>query len=69
MTVTVQPAGKLEDFILDMASLDHEPTSKEIENIFTENDMQVFKASFRELRINGMKKDAYYIVLAIHNKC
>ena len=41
MTVTVQSAGKFEDFFLEMAGLDPEPTSKEIENIFTENDMQV----------------------------
>ena len=41
MTVTVQPAGKLEDFFLTMAALDHEPSPKEIEKIFEENEMQV----------------------------
>lgn len=30
---------------------------------------RVFKVSFQKLRINGMKKDAYYFVLAIHDKC
>ncbi|REG81354.1 cupin domain-containing protein [Algoriphagus antarcticus] len=41
MTVILQPAGKLEDFFVTMAALDHEPTTKEIENIFEENEMQV----------------------------
>lgn len=41
MTVTMQPAGKLEDFFVTVASLDHEPTQKEMEKIFADNDMQV----------------------------
>jgi quercetin dioxygenase-like cupin family protein len=41
MTVVVQPAGKLEDFFVTMAALDHEPSQKEIEIIFADNDMQV----------------------------
>jgi quercetin dioxygenase-like cupin family protein len=41
MTVVVQPAGKLEDFFVTMANLDHEPSPKEIEIIFADNDMQV----------------------------
>jgi quercetin dioxygenase-like cupin family protein len=41
MTVVVQPAGKLEDFFVTMANLDHEPSPKEIETIFADNDMQV----------------------------
>lgn len=41
MTVILQPAGKLEDFFVTISSLDHEPTSKEIEKIFTDNEMQV----------------------------
>jgi quercetin dioxygenase-like cupin family protein len=41
MTVVVQPAGKLEDFFVAMAALDHEPSLKEVENIFADNDMQV----------------------------
>jgi quercetin dioxygenase-like cupin family protein len=41
MTVTMQPAGKLEDFFVTVAALDHEPTPKEMEKIFADNDMQV----------------------------
>lgn len=41
MTVTLQPAGKLEDFFVTMAALDHEPTPAEIAKIFADNDMQV----------------------------
>lgn len=41
MTVTVQPAGKLEDFFVTMAALDHEPSKVEIAKIFSDNDMQV----------------------------
>ncbi len=41
MTVIMQPAGKLEDFFVTMAALDHEPTPKEIEKIFADNEMQV----------------------------
>ncbi|WP_262713090.1 cupin domain-containing protein [Subsaximicrobium wynnwilliamsii] len=41
MTVVLQPAGKLEDFFVTMAALNHEPTPKEIEKIFTDNEMQV----------------------------
>ena len=41
MTVILQPAGKLEDFFVTMAALDHEPTKNELEKIFADNDMQV----------------------------
>lgn len=41
MTVTMQPAGKLEEFFVTMAALDHEPTKEEINKIFADNDMQV----------------------------
>ncbi len=41
MNVVLQPAGKLEEFFVTMAALDHEPTQKEIEIIFADNDMQV----------------------------
>lgn len=41
MTVTLQPAGKLEDFFVTMAALDHEPAKEELEKIFADNDMQV----------------------------
>jgi len=41
MTVIVQPAGKLEDFFVTVAALDHEPTPEEMKTIFADNDMQV----------------------------
>ncbi len=41
MTVIMQPAGKLENFFVTVASLDHEPTPKEMEKIFADNEMQV----------------------------
>lgn len=41
MTVTMQPAGKLEDFFVAVAALDHEPTPKEMEKLFADNEMQV----------------------------
>jgi quercetin dioxygenase-like cupin family protein len=34
MTVTVQPAGKLEDFFVTMAALEAEPTKEQIAKIF-----------------------------------
>jgi quercetin dioxygenase-like cupin family protein len=41
MTVTFQPAGKLENFFLTMAALDHEPTAPEMAKIFADNEMQI----------------------------
>ena len=41
MTVTFQPAGKMERFFVTMSSIDREPTTKEIADIFAANDMQV----------------------------
>lgn len=41
MTVILQPAGKLENFFVTMAALDHEPNQQEIAKIFSDNDMQV----------------------------
>ncbi len=41
MTVIFQPAGKMEDFFVTMAALDHEPTKEEISKIFIDNDMRV----------------------------
>jgi quercetin dioxygenase-like cupin family protein len=41
MTVTLQPAGKLENFFITMAALDHEPTFEEVAKIFADNEMQV----------------------------
>jgi quercetin dioxygenase-like cupin family protein len=41
MIVTLQPAGKLEDFFVSMAALDHEPTKPEIAALFEANGMKV----------------------------
>ena len=41
MTVTMQPAGKLENFFVTMAALDHEPSAAQIAKIFADNEMQV----------------------------
>lgn len=41
MTVIVQPAGKLEEFFVTMAALDHEPNQSEIAKIFLDNEMEV----------------------------
>ena len=41
MNVTMQPAGKLENFFVCMSSLDHEPSQQEIAKIFADNEMEV----------------------------
>ena len=41
MMVTLQPAGKLENFFVAMSSLDHEPSPEEIRQLFAENEMQI----------------------------
>lgn len=41
MTVTFQPAGKMEDFFLQVAALDHEPSQQEMAGIFADNEMQI----------------------------
>jgi len=41
MTVTMQPAGKLEDFFVTMSALDHEPSQEEMRKIFADNEMQL----------------------------
>lgn len=41
MTVILQPAGKLENFFVTMAGLDHEPTPEEVARIFAANEMHV----------------------------
>lgn len=41
MTVTFQPAGKMEEFFLTISTLDHEPSTEEIAEIFAANEMQV----------------------------
>lgn len=41
MVVTFQPAGKMENFFISVAALDHEPTKQEMAMIFEENEMEV----------------------------
>ncbi len=41
MIVTFQPAGKIEDFFVTMAGLNHEPTKEEIASLFEANEMSV----------------------------
>ncbi|GAB4030110.1 cupin domain-containing protein [Spirosoma jeollabukense] len=41
MMVILQPAGKLENFFVTMAALDHEPSQEEVAKIFGANQMQV----------------------------
>lgn len=41
MTVILQPAGKLEEFFVTVAALDHEPTAPEMAKIFADHEMQV----------------------------
>lgn len=41
MIVNVQPAGKLENFFVTMAALDHQPDQEEIAKVFSDNEMQV----------------------------
>jgi quercetin dioxygenase-like cupin family protein len=41
VTVTFQPAGKMENFFITTAALDHEPTKDEMAKIFEDNEMIV----------------------------
>ncbi|MFD1142929.1 cupin domain-containing protein [Larkinella insperata] len=41
MLVILQPAGKLEDFFVTMAAMDHDPTPAEVAKTFSDNEMQV----------------------------
>ncbi len=41
MTVIFQPAGKMENFFVTVAALDHEPTNEEMVKIFEDNEMRV----------------------------
>lgn len=41
MEVIFQPAGKMEQFFLTVAALDHEPTKQEMAKIFEDNEMEV----------------------------
>ena len=41
MLVTFQPAGKMEDFFVTMAALNHEPSKEEMATLFSVNDMSL----------------------------
>lgn len=41
MTVLFQPAGKMEDFFVTLATLEHEPSKEEMAKIFATHEMQV----------------------------
>lgn len=41
MVVTFQPAGKMENFFVTLASMDHEPTKEEMAKIFKEHEMEI----------------------------
>lgn len=41
MIVTMQPAGKIENFFVTVSALDHQPSQEELAKIFLDNDMQV----------------------------
>ncbi|MHA4812514.1 cupin domain-containing protein [Flavitalea flava] len=41
MEVIFQPAGKMEQFFVTLAALDHEPTKQEMAKIFTDNEMEI----------------------------
>lgn len=41
MNVTLQPAGKLEDFFVALAALDKDPTQEEMAKLFAANEMEI----------------------------
>jgi quercetin dioxygenase-like cupin family protein len=41
MTVLFQPAGKMENYFVTLAAMEHEPTKEEMTKLFADNDMQV----------------------------
>jgi len=47
MTVIFQPAGKMENFFVTVAALDHEPTPAKMQTIFAANEMQVVGPSLK----------------------
>ena len=47
MLVTMQPAGKLENFFVTMAALDHQPSQEEMAKIFSDNEMQVVGSALK----------------------
>ncbi|GAB3019476.1 hypothetical protein GCM10027185_15840 [Spirosoma pulveris] len=41
MIVVFQPAGKMEDFFVSLAGMDHDPSPEEIARLFKDNQMQI----------------------------
>ena len=41
MTVIFQPAGKMEQFFVTVAALDHEPSKSEMAQLFKDNEMEI----------------------------
>jgi len=41
MTVTFQPAGKMEDFFLALSAFSHEPTKEEMAKLFADSEMKI----------------------------
>jgi len=41
MTVIFQPAGKMENFFVTVAGLDHEPDKEEMAKLFEDNEMKI----------------------------
>ena len=41
MLVIFQPAGKMEEFFMTVAALEHEPTKEEMAKIFSDNEMKI----------------------------
>ena len=41
MIVSYLPAGKMEEFFMTVAALDHEPTKEEMAKIFSDNEMKI----------------------------
>tara|TARA_R100001369_G_scaffold85904_2_gene119947 strand:+ start:274 stop:840 length:567 start_codon:yes stop_codon:yes gene_type:complete len=41
MLVIFQPAGKMENFFVAVSQLDHEPSPKEMEHLFADNEMKI----------------------------
>jgi quercetin dioxygenase-like cupin family protein len=41
MTVLFQPAGKMENFFVTLAAMEHEPTKEEMAKLFADNEMKI----------------------------
>jgi quercetin dioxygenase-like cupin family protein len=41
MTVLFQPAGKMENFFVNLAAMEHEPTKEELAKLFADNEMEI----------------------------